>query len=52
MFAESMNAVYTTAHASRNEVATKNIRKMLLTVAITLLGLAALARIIRESEEI
>jgi DNA-binding beta-propeller fold protein YncE len=41
MFAESMNGVSTTAHASRNELATKNIRKMLLTFAITLLGLAA-----------
>ena len=41
MFGESMNAVSTTAHASRNELAMKNIRKMLLTFAITLLGLAA-----------
>ena len=42
MFAESMNAVSTTALASRNKLAMKNIRKMLLTFAITLLGLAAL----------
>jgi len=41
MVAKSMNAVSTTAHASRNELATKNIHKMLLTFAITLLGLAA-----------
>jgi DNA-binding beta-propeller fold protein YncE len=42
MFAESMNAVSTTGLASRNKLAMKNIRKMLLTFAITLLGLAAL----------
>jgi DNA-binding beta-propeller fold protein YncE len=41
MIVESMNAVPTSAHTSRNGLATKNIRKMLLTFAITLLGLAA-----------
>jgi len=41
MFAEYTAAASTTAHASRNRLAMTNIRKMLLTFAITLLGLAA-----------
>jgi len=41
MFAEYTAAAATAAHASRNRLAMTNIRKMLLTFAITLLGLAA-----------
>src|SRR4029077_19066677 len=43
MFAEYTAAASTTAHASRNRLAITNIRKMLLTFAITLMGLAAVA---------
>jgi len=41
MFAEYTAAAFTTAHASRKRLAMTNIPKMLLTFAITLLGLAA-----------
>jgi len=41
MFAEYTAAAATTAHATRNRPAMTNIRKMLLTFAITLMGLAA-----------
>jgi DNA-binding beta-propeller fold protein YncE len=41
MFAEYTAAASTTAHASKNRLAMTNICKMLLTLAITLLGLAA-----------
>jgi hypothetical protein len=51
-FAESMNAVSTTAHAIRNELATINIRKMLVTFAITLLGLAAFSSAIVSSSKL
>jgi DNA-binding beta-propeller fold protein YncE len=43
MFAEYTAAAATTAHATRTRVAITNIRKMLLTFAITLMGLAAIA---------
>jgi len=43
MFAEYTAARSTTAHGSRNRLSMTNIRKMLLTFAITLLGLAAVA---------
>src|SRR5260370_1028750 len=43
MFAEYTAAASTTADASRNRLAMTNIRKMLLTFAITLMGLAAVA---------
>jgi len=43
MFAEYTAAAATTAHASRNRLATTSIRKMLLTFAIPLIGLAAVA---------
>src|SRR4029077_12916088 len=43
MFAEYTAAASTTAHASRNRLAITNIRKMLLTFSVTLMGLAAVA---------
>src|ERR1700730_19383431 len=43
MFAEYTAAASTTAHASRNRLAMTNIRKMFLTFAITLMGLAVVA---------
>jgi len=43
MFAEYTAVAATTAHATRNRPAMTNIRKMLLTFAITLMGLAAVA---------
>ena len=43
MFAEYTAAAAATAHASRNRLAMANIRKMLLTFATTLIGLAAVA---------
>ncbi len=43
MFAEYTAAASTTADATRNRLAVTNIRKMLLTFAITLMGLTAVA---------
>src|ERR1700676_392199 len=43
MFAEYTAAASTIAHAGRNRLAMTNIRKMLLTFAITLMGLAVVA---------
>jgi DNA-binding beta-propeller fold protein YncE len=43
MFAEYTAAASTIAHAGRNRLAMTNIRKMLLTLAITLMGLAVVA---------